>query len=41
MNETLQNVKLKKMFDNEERTLHKDIAPPKYRLTDYKRKSIA
>lgn len=28
------------MFDEGERTIHKDIEPAKYRLTDYKRKSI-
>jgi len=40
MNESLNNIKLKKMFDNEERSEHRDIAPAKYRLTDYKRKSF-
>lgn len=28
------------MFDNEERSEHRDILPAKYRLTDYKRKSV-
>lgn len=40
LNESFNNVKLKKMFDNEERTEHRDIGPAKYRLTDYKRKSL-
>eukprot|EP00347_Sterkiella_histriomuscorum_P017546 403348926 len=40
MNESLNIVKLKKMFDNEERTDHKDILPAKYRLTEYKRKNF-
>lgn len=40
MNESVNNIKLKKMFDNEERSEHRDILPAKYRLTDYKRKSV-
>jgi hypothetical protein len=40
MDQSLTEMKHRKMFEEEERTEHKDIVPAKYRLTDFKRKSL-
>jgi hypothetical protein len=41
MDQSLTDLKQKRMFDDEERTNHKDIAPARFRLTDFKRKSLS
>lgn len=38
LNEDNEIAKARKRFDVRERTVHKDIAPAKYRVTEYKRK---
>lgn len=40
MDKSLSDMKQKKMFDEEERTNHKDITPARFRLSDFKRKSL-
>lgn len=40
MNESLVVMKGKKMFDDGERTVHKDIAPAKSRIFNYQKKSF-
>lgn len=40
MNESFIEQKEKKIFDNEERTIHKDIPPAKDRIMSYKKKSL-
>lgn len=40
LNQSLIVMKDRKMFDNEERTLHKDIPPAKTRIQTYKKKSF-
>ena len=40
MDQSLTDLKHKRMFEEEERTEHKDLPPAKFRLTDYKRNNL-